>query len=105
MAAQKLADAIAKTRQHLIKIQNQEAGWFPYKKDGDPSMEASAWSLMALDQVSAIQKGYNFICQAQNADGGWSTKPDAGARIGPVRLLCSVFAYSNRHYKRFPTKT
>lgn len=78
MAAQKLADAIAKTRQHLINIQNQEAGWFPYKKDGDPSMEASAWSLLAIDQVSAIQKGYSFISQAQNADGGWSTKPEAG---------------------------
>jgi len=90
VAAQKLADAIAKTRQHLVTIQNQQAGWFPYKVDGDPSMEASAWSLLALDQGSAIQKGYDFICQSQNADGGWSTKPEAGRSdwTSALALLC-----------------
>lgn len=78
MKEKQTSRAIARTRDYLSSLQNEKDGWFPYKQGGDPSTEASAWSMLALPDGPALQRAFTYICNQQNADGGWSTRAEAG---------------------------
>src|ERR1700679_3007101 len=86
--AQARSDALA----FLLRSKMDNQAWFPYIPGGECSLEATAWSLIALRQEEKISHaGLDYLAQCQNvADGGWSTKPGAGHSdwtAGPV-LLC-----------------
>ena len=93
------AQARAGALEFLRGAQDNQEGWFPYSLDGDCSLEATAWSLIALRQDDKVcQAGLDYLAGCQNAaDGGWSTKPGAGHSdwtSGPallcLRLLSSI---------------
>lgn len=75
----------------FLRRHQEPAGWFPYKEAGQPSMEATAWSALALRQdVSVAKAAALFLAKNQNQDGGWSTEPGAGRsdwNSGPT-MLC-----------------
>lgn len=69
----------------LLQAQSPETGSFSYQKTSqDASLEASGWAALALSQDENEQtrgpalKAMQFLHGAQNQDGGWSTRPDAG---------------------------
>jgi hypothetical protein len=86
--AEARADALA----FLLRSKMDNQAWFPYIPGGECSLEATAWSLIALRQEEKVSlSGLDYMAHCQNAaDGGWSTKPGAGRSdwtAGPV-LLC-----------------
>ncbi len=71
-------------------INTIDAGWWPYKAHGGPSLEATAWCSLALKEEKKIASAcLAFFTSSQNADGGWPTAPNTGASCwvsGPVLL-------------------
>lgn len=80
----------------FLRRHQDAAGWFPYKESGQPSMEATAWSALALREDLAVSKGAAlFLANNQNKDGGWSTEPEAGRsdwNSGPSMLCLRLLA-------------
>jgi hypothetical protein len=77
--ANSLEQSILKAKAHLTAVQNKN-GYWPYSQDKGASLEASSWSLIALKDDSNISSSTRkFLFDSQNADGGWSTRPDAGS--------------------------
>lgn len=83
----KKENAQLKARQFLAA--QQADGWFPYKVGGEASLEATAWSALALRTTtqdpgtaagkdSVASKAALYIVGSQNEDGGWSTILGAG---------------------------
>jgi len=98
---EEIKDARAKALKFLLSARvKADQHWFPYTKNGDCSLEATAWSLIALRQDAQVGPGgLEYLASCQNLpDGGWSTKKGAGKSdwtTGPVllamRLLQSVY--------------
>lgn len=81
-------DAVENAKKFL-RSQANAKGWWPYKKNGMPSMEATAWCAFALKDDATAQAATRFLVDSQNKDGGWSTAPQAGNSdwvTGPVML-------------------
>jgi Prenyltransferase and squalene oxidase repeat len=60
---------------------NLNNGYWGYHPKQEPSIEATAWSLIAFcqqpnDEVTKTVSG--FLLRSQNDDGGWSTSPKIG---------------------------
>lgn len=76
------AEEIEKARQRACAyLLNQgKKKWFPYKEGGEASLEATAWSALALatDAPEAASEAAFYIVDSQNDDGGWSTTSGAG---------------------------
>lgn len=54
-------------------------GWWPYKVDRGPSLEATSWSAFALSGNTEIAETTSqYLVENQNKDGGWSTAPNTG---------------------------
>jgi hypothetical protein len=98
-----LEEARAKALSFLLEAKKEGEAWFPYKAKGACSLEATAWSLIALRQNEKVSlQGLEYLAAAQNGDdGGWSTEPGAGHSdwtTGPVilslRLLSALYSQS-----------
>jgi len=99
--ADAIKDSRAKALKFLLSARAQaDQQWFPYTRNGDCSLEATAWSLIALRQDAQVgPAGLAYLASCQNLpDGGWSTKQGAGKSdwtTGPVllamRLLQSIY--------------
>ncbi|MBP6746213.1 hypothetical protein KA344_13340 [bacterium] len=80
----------------FLRLHQDTVGWFPYKESGQPSMEATAWSALALRQdLSVSRAAALFLARNQNKDGGWSTEPGAGRsdwNSGPAMLCLRLLA-------------
>lgn len=91
----KLLKALERSRNFLLSTQSTE-GWWPYKEENACSLEATAWSGLALqDEKETAKKTAEFLLSCQNKDGGWSTAPGAGFSdwvTGPVMLTLRVYA-------------
>ena len=72
----------------------KEQACFPYIQSGEASTEASAWALIALRQDEELAlAGLSYLSAAQNKDGGWSTRPNAGKSdwtTGPALLAMRI---------------
>ncbi len=63
-----------------LLVESCQNGWWPYAPGSDPSLEATVWCALALkDQPAVVRLVHDFLLQAQNKDGGWSTTPGAGS--------------------------
>lgn len=95
LKAQDSSRALAKALDFL-RLHQDATGWFPYKVAGQPSMEATAWSALALRHNLDVAKGTaQFLATNQNKDGGWSTEPAAGRsdwNSGPSMLCLRLLA-------------
>ncbi len=67
--------ALEKARDYLAQV--GATGWWPYKKDHDPSMEATAWAALALytTDTKLMSGVLAFLAKSQNPDGGFPTTP------------------------------
>ena len=86
-----------RAEQFLLQAKANQGAWFPYKAGGESSLEATAWSLIALRKNEALSLAVaDYLAQSQNAaDGGWSTAPGAGRsdwNSGPVLLSLRIIA-------------
>ncbi|MBS2007006.1 MAG: hypothetical protein JST01_08195 [Cyanobacteria bacterium SZAS TMP-1] len=94
-----LQEARARALHFLLATRTEaDQQWFPYSAGGDCSLEATAWSLIALRQNKEVgAAGLDYLASCQNqSDGGWSTRPGAGKsdwNSGPV-LLCLRILHS-----------
>ncbi len=80
---------------------NVEKGYWGYQPKQEPSIEATAWSAIAFcyHSVQEIAKPVSdFLLQAQNSDGGWSTGPNTGKSdwtSAPATLALRLLAATN----------
>jgi hypothetical protein len=57
-------------REVLLKLQNPDGGWgyYPGRKS---CLEPTAWSLIALQEGPAVERGWKLLRGWQREDGGW----------------------------------
>lgn len=57
-------------REILLKMQNPDGGWgyYPGRKS---CLEPTAWSLIALQQGPAVERGWKLLSSWQREDGSW----------------------------------
>ena len=95
-----IQEQLEKAQEFLSSSMNE--GWLPYAfiKAKSPSIEATAWSAiaLALKYPNIASKAIAFILNNQNNDGGWSTSPgiDKSDWNSALAILAIRFA---KHYK------
>jgi hypothetical protein len=83
-----------------------DRGNWGYHPKLEPSIEATAWSAIALRHESfesVLKPVSDFLLQVQNSDGGWSTGPKIGQSdwsSGPALLALRLMAKDNVQLER-----
>jgi squalene-hopene/tetraprenyl-beta-curcumene cyclase len=87
---ERLVDAVARTRDHLLALQHDEGHWVG-ELQGDTILESEYILLLAYlgrEHSEVARKAANYLLQEQLPSGGWAIYPG-----GPLELSASVKAY------------
>ncbi len=101
----KIGNAHKKAILYMSRHQNLskggKEGWWPYKVGSGPSIEATAWCALAMQNDESVTlNALQYLVSNQNTDGGWSTAPLEGMSdwcsalaVLALRLIPSIHNY------------